>query len=298
MDEQQVQTKEYFSKVAKEWADKAVGKAAKVNVIKQRNGCVLDALDRHGNITSFLDVGCGTGDLVHSVAQKGVLATGVDFSETMIEQAETLCRDMAGNKPRFLAGNIFDFEFENGQFDAISANGFIEYISPVELETFLSRCHGYLKPSGMLILSARNRLFNCFSLNDYTELEISQHPEDFQALIREAVTLCKCDSVQELKKLAGDPTAVSMQRFAHPKTNIDVSVRYQFTPLQLTGILEEHGFGVTNLQAIHSHPAPPGFQRRFKDVHIRVADLLYEVARDALPLIPFASTFMIMGVKH
>lgn len=71
----------------------------------------------------FLDVGCGSGQLVINVASRGIEAEGSDF------------------------------------FD--------------EMAQFFNRCYDMLRPGGYLVVGSRNRLFNIFSLNEFTTLEVS-----------------------------------------------------------------------------------------------------------------------------
>ena len=151
---QQKETLNYFRKYADKWKDKPI--------IKQRNDFVLKVISER-KTDLFLDIGCGTGKLVNKVASKGIQAIGVDFSEEMIKIADKECK-----QAEFICCSIFDFPFRD-KYDVISANGLIEYISYKELDKLLNLSRKALKPGGSLILSSRNRLFNIFSLNEYTK---------------------------------------------------------------------------------------------------------------------------------
>ena len=76
---QQQEALDYFKKHAEDWRSIAEGLGiTKVNVIEQRNKYVLQVADEHSAIRLFLDVGCGTRELVCHVARRGVDAIGMD----------------------------------------------------------------------------------------------------------------------------------------------------------------------------------------------------------------------------
>ena len=61
---------EFFRAHADDWRKKAEQTGlSTVNIIAQRNACVLRCLERMGSAKKFLDVGCGTGELVIEVRQ-------------------------------------------------------------------------------------------------------------------------------------------------------------------------------------------------------------------------------------
>jgi 2-polyprenyl-3-methyl-5-hydroxy-6-metoxy-1,4-benzoquinol methylase len=69
---QQEQARHYFRSAAADWQNKAVNAAGDYSVIDARNRAVLDVIARSENATRFLDVGCGTGQLVIAAAQRGL----------------------------------------------------------------------------------------------------------------------------------------------------------------------------------------------------------------------------------
>ena len=76
---QQEEAIRYFSDHAQDWQDKAgTTDLAEVNIIEQRNAFVLEVVAQLPGIRATLDIGCGTGDLVCSIAKQGIEATGID----------------------------------------------------------------------------------------------------------------------------------------------------------------------------------------------------------------------------
>jgi 2-polyprenyl-3-methyl-5-hydroxy-6-metoxy-1,4-benzoquinol methylase len=73
---QQEQAKQYFRSAATDWQNKSVNASGGYSVIEGRNRAVLNVVSRTKNVSRFLDVGCGTGQLVIAVAQRGTHGAG------------------------------------------------------------------------------------------------------------------------------------------------------------------------------------------------------------------------------
>jgi 2-polyprenyl-3-methyl-5-hydroxy-6-metoxy-1,4-benzoquinol methylase len=287
---QQTEALHYFREYADDWHRKALSTIpTKVNVIQQRNGYVVQVIQERAVTESALDVGCGTGDLVCDVARKGIEATGVDFAAEMIEIAQSKAQHQALAKAQFYCASIFDFDLSERRYDVVSANGFIEYISLAELDQFLSLTYQALNPGGSLVVGSRNRLFNVFSLNHYTATEIDQ--EHIALLLREAIALSSGPKLSELTNLETVP--LQDVNIEHANTGIDVTTRYQFTPVQLMHMLQVKGFETRQIYPIHIHGVSPRFKQQHPQVHTGIANLLQAYADHQLPLVPYASSFML-----
>ncbi len=291
---QQDDALDYFRNAAGEWKQKAVSAATnKVNIIKQRNDFVLKVFEQRSAVNKTLDVGCGTGDLVCELARRGANAIGVDFADQMIKIAQETAEKENLQKVNFVCQSIFDFSLFKPTFDLISANGFIEYVAYKELFLFLERCHMGLTKGGSLVLGSRNRLFNIFSLNQFTEEELNGG--SLPALLKEAIALASGADLMEL--LALEPAPLQSESARHAFTGVKVETRFQFTPVQLMHLLVEKGFTVKQLYPIHIHGVAPLFKNNNPDVHYNISTLLQNYADDNLALIPFSSSFMVHAQK-
>lgn len=291
---QQKETLDYFKKHADVWQTQASSQdQRKVNVIQQRNGYVLQVIKERTTTRSFLDVGCGTGELVCEVARQGIDATGIDFAEEMIKQAQIKAREAALERATFLCCSIFDFDLSNKQYDTISANGFIEYISLEQMDRFFDLAFHALHPDGSLVLSSRNRLFNLFSLNNFTldEIESGVVPQ----LLKEAIALAEETSFDKLISLSPAPLQAADSQHTH--TGIDVATRFQYTPLQLIHRLTAKGFSIRQVYPIHIHAAGTVFREHYPELHSRLAYHLQDYAGKHMALLPFASSFMLHVIK-
>ena len=203
MNRQQEETLNYFRQVAKEWSQKAEGLfKQKVNVIEQRNNYVVD-VSKEVNAKKVLDVGCGSGDLAISLASNGIQCLGLDFSDEMINEAKRKTPSKAKELLSFECGSFFDFSNANSSFDLVSANGFIEYISLEQLDEFISKSRELLTKNGSLVFGSRNRLFNIFSLNAFTEVEIKNGTHTL--LLKEAMLFNDNNYIEKLESMENIP---------------------------------------------------------------------------------------------
>lgn len=283
MEKQQKQTLSHFKKNAKSWFKQSINKNRKTyNTIQQRNEYVLQFLKKNKKL-SFLDVGCGPGNLVSSSSQYTKKSVGIDFSEEMIDIANA---NFKKKNIFFYNSSIFNFK-NNEKFDVISANGFIEYISIKELKNFLLIVRNKLNRGGYLILSSRNRLYNLFSLNDFTKKELGKGA--INHIINESILLNNLD----IRKFVKSVTKLAISEKKQPLTSsIKVNVRNQFTPLQLIFLLKKFNYKILDLSSVNYHPVTPNiFNENKKKISV-VSNSLNNQYK-SLSLIPLSSTFML-----
>jgi SAM-dependent methyltransferase len=220
-----------------------------------------------------------------------VESTGIDFAPEMIEACESKRRDHGTENANFLCRGVFDFEPESPGFDLISALGLIEYLSPEELDALLQRARVMLRPGGAFVVGSRNRLYNLFSLNQYTLLDRQLGVID--ALLREAIAIASAPTADQAIESASTEARRLPQPDSHPGTGIGVSVRYQYTPWELCVRLQEYGLRAVTIYPIHYHGLPAPAKERLMDVHIQMSNLAYEAAPEDHQLVPYCSSFVI-----
>lgn len=80
-----------------------------------------------------LEVGCGTGVVVRSLAQRqdfSGIVTGIDQSPTFIDAARRFARDEGvSDRVVFQVGDAHRIEFEDGKFDAVIAHTLISHVT-------------------------------------------------------------------------------------------------------------------------------------------------------------------------
>jgi 2-polyprenyl-3-methyl-5-hydroxy-6-metoxy-1,4-benzoquinol methylase len=291
--EQQQQAKQYFQSAAADWQRKSENASGAYSVIEGRNQAVLDVIDRSGAKT-LLDVGCGTGQLVIEAARRGLEAEGNDFAAEMVVQCEANA-SAAGVSATFRGGSFFDLSFEDSAYDVVSAQGFIEYISPAETDEFFRRCFELLSPGGSVAVGSRNRLFNCFSLNEFTRLEMELGT--LGVLLAEATALNLSSDTESALAALRRFERIDPQPDRHPKTGIPVATRYQFSPGDLAYRLRRCGLEPAAIYPVHFHGLPTTVIDEHTRLHSDIARLVAQIGLRECRFVPFSSSFVMQARK-
>ena len=241
---------------------------------------------------------CGTGDLVISLLRRRFDAYGVDFAASMIEKAQSDAKQAKLDPNRFSVKSILDYD-SDFKFDLISANGLIEYLSVDEYYDFVKKSHDLLAENGIITIESRNRLFNIFSFNKYTEAEINLG--QINHLIEEAILFNSVKSLDELLtkglKVKLDTNLHQHEFTGNEFINIKVDKRFQYTPFQLIDKLKENGFKILDLRPIHLHGITTGAKMQDPETHTTLSYFLQNKKNIHLNIIPQASSFMIAARK-
>ena len=290
------QTLSLFRTIAEDWQESAeAGRSVPGNIVWQRNSAVLSISEDLGySPHRLLDVGCGSGQLTIEAAKRGMMAVGVDFALEMIAKCEAN-RVASGVDARFVCTSALDFVEPEEPFDIVSAQGFIEYISQVDLELFFAKAARMIRPGGALALGSRNRLFNLFSTNRFTALELELGVLD--DLVREAYALSEHEDTAVALAAARDVARMLPHPSRHPFSGMDVESRYQYTPGELIRRLNEHGFQARAIYPIHFHGLPVALKNSYPDLHVKLADLIFHREPRNHKLLPMSSSFVLDARK-
>ena len=283
MSEQQKETKLFFNDYSKQWKNSA---SLKDGIIQQRNDFVVSIAKEffNRNLHSYLDAGCGTGELLQEMQNYCQTLTGIDFAPQMIEEAKNLKISKSLDNCNFEVADALNYGDPNS-YDLISANGFIEYISLEQLRLFIANCRKNITNNGIISLGSRNRLFNLTTFNEFTHDEYLNE-KNVKLLAEEAILLSNPDFTMEEFSKGKASTDYQKSEYTQPKTGITVSQRFQYTPLQLSNLLKEFGFQTIKISGCNFHQMP---------ISLKESD--YRAPEESLAHIPFCSTFMIAARK-
>jgi len=113
----------------------------------QKNIVLLDLQPKH----SYLEIGCGRGEICIFHSLTGGNAKGVDYSSAAIALAQRKALEL-GAKPLFDVSSFSEINGSDYSYDRILASEFIEHISQLEGEQFLRMAYATLKPGGKLLI--------------------------------------------------------------------------------------------------------------------------------------------------
>jgi SAM-dependent methyltransferase len=132
----------------------------------------------------ILDLGCGRGEFLALLAEKGLDAEGVDLNDQML----AFCRDrgLNGRKQDILEALG---SYEDGSLGGIFSSQVIEHLSPEYLSRLVELCYFKLSPSGRVVLETVNPL-SVFALVHVYFLDSSHqkpvHPQSLKFLLESA----------------------------------------------------------------------------------------------------------------
>jgi len=148
----------HFTAVSSTYNEKnyrLAGKRGKYPDIFRRHQYILEMMG--GARGRALEIGCGSGEMLHEILKRNFKAVGMDIAPGMLKASRKLIKEKLPNKKvGLLQGDIDHLAFPDASFDLIVAAGVIEYLaSDKKLLPELCRV---LKPGGVLILSVRNKI--------------------------------------------------------------------------------------------------------------------------------------------
>lgn len=130
-----------------------------------------------------LDVACGAGYGTNILAQVAAHATGLDLDEAAIRSAR---RRYRRQNLKFVAADCCNMPFEDGSFDAVTANEMIEHID--DHDAFIDEVKRVLQPGGTFMVSTPNKpIYNRYkSPNPFhvSEMDIPEFRELLESHFR------------------------------------------------------------------------------------------------------------------
>jgi SAM-dependent methyltransferase len=103
---------------------------------------------------SVLDLGCGTGELVHYLAEETAAAEliGVQGIRNYDKNAPAIDHEAFGGRVRVVSGELGRAGLEPRSIDVIICVGFLERLTPEVVSETLEKCFDLLAPGGSLVI--------------------------------------------------------------------------------------------------------------------------------------------------
>jgi SAM-dependent methyltransferase len=145
---------EFWSRIAEQYERDHYRHVRVYPALRIRLRYILDMLG--AGARRVLDVGCGPGELLGELLDRGCTVSGADSSEGMLE----LARKKTDSHPRRTSldlafGDVESLGYASGTFDAVICAGVIEYLGTDAIA--LAEISRILAPGGVLIVSVRNK---------------------------------------------------------------------------------------------------------------------------------------------
>ncbi len=116
---------------------------------------VLEMVHAAGG-TTFLEVGCGSGDLSLKLCQRGWQGVGADFSAEALEQAGANLREyITDGRYHLVESDILDLDLMGEKFDAGLSMMVMEHVA--DQRGFLRKIMEFVKPGGHVIVGVPGR---------------------------------------------------------------------------------------------------------------------------------------------
>jgi len=136
---------EAYDLVAKEYAEEFFGEHEK----KPKDREILARFSQKiGNRRPVWDFGCGPGQTTKYLNDLGLEISGLDLSEKILEQAQSLYPGIP-----FQKGNILDLDFENSSIAGIVAFYAIVHFTKAQVDRAFREIFRVLQPGGLLLFT-------------------------------------------------------------------------------------------------------------------------------------------------
>ncbi len=127
---------------------------------------VMSLLDPKQN-EFILDVGCGSGRDIVTLAQKKCRCIGFDVSKNMIEEARKELLKNNISDVELKIGDVINLDFSNEMFDKVFASEVLEHVP--DCNKAVSEMSRVLKPGGALVITTPNR-YSMYGFDRYVIL--------------------------------------------------------------------------------------------------------------------------------
>lgn len=118
-----------------------------------RNPWILKTVRDYGKKgCRILDIGCGGGLLSNELSRAGHVVTGIDLSQSSLDQAKK--RDKS-KRVEYIYCNAEKIPFEDETFDVVCAMDFLEHVE--KPEAIIQEASRLLKPGGLFFFHTFNR---------------------------------------------------------------------------------------------------------------------------------------------
>jgi 2-polyprenyl-3-methyl-5-hydroxy-6-metoxy-1,4-benzoquinol methylase len=116
---------------------------------------IVAVIERHvRRVGTVLDIGCGSGDLLAVLQERGHGILGVDSSAVSVGAARDRVGDTTGS--RILQGTLADLPIGDGSVDTALLVEVVEHVRDDDLDVMLAEAYRVIRPGGSIFISTPN----------------------------------------------------------------------------------------------------------------------------------------------
>ena len=278
MKEQKKLTTRYFNDRSKEWAESVYNSHNRFDRFPTslvRDGIIYDDIAQRKEIKKVTDFGCGSGEMVIELLQRGYEAKGFDIAEKMIYLARRNFKKENPDKyseEKFVQGDVESYHCDEPSEAAI-ATGVIEYLE--EDLPLLRSMSDSLKEGGVAYIACRNQLFNTTTGNVFTLEELKEG--NLERLISEFNDVEKYSPVkfekslelqnamlEKISTLVSGNTNKFIEKESEDVLEFPSEMKRRFhSPADMDRLGKKVGMNLEKVIYFHFHPYPPEYANVF-----------------------------------
>jgi len=135
-------------------------------LIKGCDSRVDNALRFVNDKPRILDAGCGLGQVVFNLLQRGHDAYGVDYDVNIIDQAKRIAEKKHVDRDRFRCGDILNLPYGDDSFDMYMSYGVIEHFTKRQHTRIIGEARRIVRDGGVIYLYYPN-VYSLFGIQCY-----------------------------------------------------------------------------------------------------------------------------------
>jgi len=209
------------------------------------------------------DVGCGAGDTVMDVLERGQQGYGIEPVPELVEAGRDLLRRKGHDPERIRQGDLSHLAERPAElYDCVSLLSVLPAIPLDAWEAAHTNIASNIRPGGWFVAAYRNHLFDLYTFNSFT-MEFYDatlwEPEACAGLRNES-------TLAALKSLVRHPDVPGAFHTNSPDKAFGRLQRPKSNPLMLPAYLARFGLRVERTRFCHFHCVPPLLNERIAGV--------------------------------
>jgi SAM-dependent methyltransferase len=220
---------------------------------------IIPKLQKNSNHTlKTIDFGCGGGGLLLRLLSNNCDAIGIEKHQELFSTTQQRLKDNHHDPKRVINAGVEGIEqIGRHSQDLIIVMGVFQYLSEHDYTKLFSEIHRALAPTGTLICSFQNALFDLFTFNKYTIDFIEHHIID-ELNLNETLGM---DISSDLKSLVTNP---EFPPYAKNRARDNIFVRTT-NPLTIKKELKEKSFILNEKYFYDFHLVPTVIEKKYAE---------------------------------